>query len=482
MRARFLLSIALSPAASLALAQPQSVIWKSYSGPPRDAETPESTPLAEFTWTPTGGDPVPVPWGFFAEDQPKYVDVLADTVLSLPDRDGDGCREIAIPYIPTEWMGAGGVEIRSGRVGSPLGGPGPLSWGGEFGAAAGLLPAIGDRIPERLVVGAPQHMGVNAYGGSQVVIYDAVSDRILHSIEGDPDYPDGFARTLVTDADVDLDGVPDIAIGRCMVGPGSIMIYSGLDYGLLRSIDCPLEGDWGFPSNHERAMVSVGDVDGRGSPDFAVHGSRVDRKLMPSFGPESVLVVVAGEDGELLARRRLPDFSRSRSYGKALSAIHDPSLSCGCELLSLEPWDANGESVDRMHLVTLDPRDLSIRSARAPGEFGENSTRIIDLLPWADHDGDGVEDYWVKVWEESLAYYLVSGRSGARLGMLRPPVDGLCFRGVLRTVPDVDGDLFGELVVEASLERGSPTGYLMLKGASLTLTPDSKGGPLGPPK
>lgn len=203
-------------------------------------------------------------------------------LASLGDVDGDGVADVfvAAPLADDAGRNAGAVWMLSAdRLGDPLGAPTLLgaAAGDELGEMANVGDVNGDGRAD-LVVGA-QFAGadegaVYLFAGPITVLSDATL-----GVDGGPG--DELGSAVGGGADLDGDGLPDVALGARGWGGdarGAVAIYSGLALGrqglgeahaLITGRAAGDDLGWGI------SIATGGDLNGDGYADLAV-GARGD--------------------------------------------------------------------------------------------------------------------------------------------------------------------------------------------------------------
>ncbi|HTF87329.1 MAG TPA: integrin alpha [Planctomycetota bacterium] len=187
-------------------------------------------------------------------------------LASLGDVDLDGVNDFAIAS-PLGLQPAGTnpmVELRSGASGALLrriaGAPGSL-----FGTALASAGDInGDLVPD-LLVGSPAG-GASSEG--MVQIFSGASGSVLRTHLGAGGAQGAFGAALTSLGDVDSDGVPDYACADPKdnsFGPGSVVVFSGSSGATIRT-----HSGLGGADNFGFAIASASDVDGDGIQDLLV--------------------------------------------------------------------------------------------------------------------------------------------------------------------------------------------------------------------
>ena len=367
-----------------------------------------------------------------------FLEHFGGSLASLGDLNGDGVLEL---LVGSPWDSFGGnrqglVQILSVRSdGTVLGGVeiaeglngfvGPLDWSDSFGSSVACIGDLdGDGIPE-VAVGAPvDDDGAFSDSGAVYVLFlnangTVRAEQKISATEG------GFTGSLVGFSnlglsacalgDVDLDGVPDLAVGapqtRSTVNTGKV-------YVLLLNTDGTVKTTVTLDEQHPDladyvasrtffgfALASPGDLDGNGFPDLFIGAPGFD-----GGANDTGVVVTAflGAGGSVLGSAAFdldgPGTTATTSgadFGSSLGFLGDLDADGTVELAVGSGLEATGSvaewseisivSVDAAGLPTntheIAPQRNSIPSfVGSADDFGCAVASIGDL------DGDGVTD------------------------------------------------------------------------------------------
>ncbi len=235
---------------------------------------------------------------------------LGSAVGGVGDVDGDGYDDVAaadsLGHVLV-WRGPSGTRLRvhSGDA-SPA-------------AIDGLGDVDGDGADD-YVIGWDAD-GTQGVGTGAAVVYSGATGMVLHTVYGVRAADGVFAGDRLGESvagvgDLDLDGVPDFAVGAPGMADewdrnsfGYCRVHSGADARLLLEV----RGDARFPMLGV-ALAGGGDLNGDGTDDFLA-GSFVGRNLYPKSG---AVAVYCGRTGTMLWRR---EAAISINYASASDAI-----------------------------------------------------------------------------------------------------------------------------------------------------------------
>lgn len=429
-------------------------------------------------------------------------------VVSLPDLDGDGLRDVV--SLGRLISGAGELAARSPTTGAVI-------WTVPFLGADVINVRLfrvadidGDAFPDLIAItGRPGVEVLEARSGQSGTV---IWSRGRAAVMGDPKFD-----VAVGLDDVNGDGVDDLALAADVAAGAGVHVVDGVTGATLR-VFTPLAGErLGF------IMTRIPDIDGDGVEDVAVYsdtpfvngagrqilyfspvtGARIGGfpTLQTLGGPPRTLVRVPDIDGDGLDDLvETGSIWTSNYFGAPLGYIGFRSLLTGRWLRMLTgrpsgggdltvgitwlPLASNGawplfatgiltDGIALMDATPIAPADGVVWQI-AP-ELDERafatSVRVV-----GDANGDGFADYAVGVPRVGRSLdarvVLINGRTGARLATTAPGAARIdAFLGhTLVTIGDLDGDGVQDLVAGQQWP-----GALVLSGRTLAMLGSAPG-------
>jgi len=337
----------------------------------------------------------------FSGDDPG--DTFGNSVGSAGDLNSDGVPDVVVGAIWDDVTGAfgGSVRVHSGADGTVLLSV-PADAGGDFFATrvSGAGDVNGDGTPD-ILVGAVQFLFA---GNGYARILSGADGSTLHNWTGAHSNCQ-FGYSVSDLGDVNVDGVPDVAVGAWFEnlagqGSGSVQVFSGATGSTLATYA-------GLPGAHLGASVATaGDVDGDGVPDL----------IMGASGDPTAGAYAGGA------------FVRSGLSGTLLHSFY-----------GFAPGDQFGNAVHGAGDVNGDGRDDLVVGA-------------IRASPMGQYSGSA---------------YVFSGLDGARLLQLDGVQTNDFLGCAVSGAGDVNGDGAADVIVGAKLsDLGQPDGgaALVLSG------------------
>ncbi|MEO0650094.1 MAG: integrin alpha, partial [Planctomycetota bacterium] len=332
--------------------------------------------------------------------------------VAAGDVDGDGYDDLVAgaPSEPVPGFGGGLARIYSGRDGLLIRELPPLGAGGDFGEAVAVLGDLNSDGAAEVGIGAPEAEFLGAFPG-RVNVYDGATGALLASLGGS-EWFDAFGQDLAGIGDVDLDGVPDFAVGAprpqtqppFQPGPGSVRVYSGATLQPFGT----LSGANDFDA-YGQTVAAAGDVNLDGHPDLLVGVPGFDSNGLINNGRVEIVsgewIAVAAAGGTPLTPQVLGTYDGEFDQGRlgfAIAGVGDTNLDGYPDLLAGAPEaDLNGFfrgvadllSGEHFALTSVGgtPRTLA-RLDRFAGE-GERDLFGRSVSALGDLDGDGAQDF-----------------------------------------------------------------------------------------
>jgi len=364
--------------------------------------------------------------------------------------------------------------------------------------------------------------GVQAQPAGRVYVYSTKSRKLLWKTDGAPG--DRLGTTLEAAGDVNADGTPDVVA----TGGGHVMVYSGRDGSVLRTLKSPGP----LPL---LAASTAGDVNRDGHADLLAGATPPPPppgvQATPQATAKGAAYVFSGKDGSVLLS--LEGERSGDNFGSAVAGFSDAKHS----LLVVGAPRAGARNAGRVYVYTglltkpafiIDadetgvalggmfvavPGDLNKDGApdvyasdfpnRAKGpstgriyvHSGKDGARLLALTgegagegfgtsasSAGDLDGDGHADLAVGAWQYGAAaisggrIYLHSGRDGRLVGTItcRIPGDTLSFDSV--GIGDIDGDGTADLLVTSAYSgiNGYRSGRVFVVSSGIQSAPKEK--------
>lgn len=219
-------------------------------------------------------------------------------LVAIGDLNQDGVSEFA--------TGVGGpIQIRNGRTGAPIHYIAVSSQ--ELATFAAIGDVTGDSVPDLLV-------GTQTWspGGGIVRVYSGATWLPVLTFHNNGT-PDGFARSVASGGDMDLDGVPDFLVGATLSNlggdfSGSVFAFSPVVGMLPRRVDGWWPGD-----RLGMDCATPGDIDQDGLPEIAASpttpGTTISQGyvlLQSSLEGNSVHLIRRGNVLGIIGRRLIP--------------------------------------------------------------------------------------------------------------------------------------------------------------------------------
>jgi formylglycine-generating enzyme required for sulfatase activity len=356
------------------------------------------------------------------------------SVSDIPDVNGDGRPDMLVGSVmenPYETPGnPGRVYIFSGGNGALLSTIAPPPNANlRFGySVSGIEDIDGDGRGD-VIVGSPfdyynndEHIGTGA-----VYVFSGATGTLLHTLTSpQPKAGDHFGNSVADVADVDGDGLQDVAIGsmysdhRMFVADcGGAFIFSGSTGVLLREIIPPkgqLNGRFGY------SVASLFDVNEDGYGDVIVGAP--DETTTGDMDNTGRAYIYSGADGMLLHELVPPEGNINTDFGFSVSGVQDINGDGRDDVIIGDNlgWEGRTNAIHSSSgraYVFSGYDGKFIRKLRSPNEQSNGQfAYAVSCVP--DADGDGSDDIAVGALRESRtdplglagsAYIFYSGKS-----------------------------------------------------------------------
>ncbi|KAA3609170.1 MAG: hypothetical protein DWQ01_10150 [Planctomycetota bacterium] len=208
---------------------------------------------------------------------------FGSSLASTMDWNSDGINDFFVGHFGWK-SNTGRVVLCSGKNGRHLhqleGNAIMENFGGSIDTTDDL---DGDGFDE-LIVGAPQNAPHRENSVGSVFIYSMKDWSLLQRIGG-KEIGAGFGSQVKSTGDLNGDGVQDLLVGVYYSSPndmhhaGSVFIYSGADWSLMRRLDGETAEE-----KFGTFLGSLGDLNGDGVSDFAVSSAERNQNGIPCQG------------------------------------------------------------------------------------------------------------------------------------------------------------------------------------------------------
>lgn len=369
------------------------------------------------------------------------------STVTYSDVDADGLMDVVAgaPFAFLDTSQSGRVRVFSGRTGSPLLSVTATARDLGFDLAGGF-DLDGDGRDD-FAAGAP---GINTsfpttpVGPGFVGVYSGATGAALRQWSGPSN--DGFGIAVAAGPDVDLDGVPDVAVGASQGGlgsnaPGYVRILSGASGTTLLTFT-----GTGAQSLFGSTVRLLADADGDGVGDVAVGA--------PNGGNGGTLAgrvdVYSGAGGTLLMRR--DGALAGEGFGYGLTSPGDLDGDGRDDLVLAAPGGAGPSgSGGAAHAVR------AIDGAPLFSVFGNTGEALgVVVAALGDANGDGIGDFVTSesVDVSTMRLSLRSGAGGARFAsILQPAILQSQFAWATYDALAAAGDTNGDAIPDLAIGR-----------------------------
>jgi FG-GAP-like repeat/FG-GAP repeat len=343
------------------------------------------------------------------------------------------------------------AAAQGGYVLQALGNP-PSVNNVEFGTTIALVGDVDGDARDDYLVQDPQATLQSPITTGEIRLMSGATGTKIRS-----HYGIGGVYSLAGTGDLDLDGVPDYAMGNPSFGvnqtcanpwvnaPGKVDVWSGATGALLFSVygTSYTMGSWSscYGDQLGYAVCAPGDVTGDGVPDLAIGAPRTSSSA--GVQPGGIVVRSGATGGSYLVYGPIP----GAYFGAAV---------CG-------PGDLNGDGIG--DLVVGAPAGYGFVQAYAGGTgmilWTANGTVLYAgfgtvLAPAGDFNGDGVNDVVVGApitvagpGGTSGSAFVLSGATGAQLFSISGTVPGERLGNPVSKAGDLNGDGYGDILVSS---------------------------------
>ena len=384
--------------------------------------------------------------------EPGTHSYFGHSLAALGDLDADGVFDFAVgvPYEPS-CGSLGEVRVYSGATGAPLL-PAVDDCGerGSFGYSVAAVGDLnGDGIPD-LVVGAPYFSGVGVGHPGAAAALSGLDGALLHRIVGDRAY-DSFGISVAGLGDVDLDGVPDWAVGATddgttpALGQGYVRVVSGASGATIRT----LLRTGASASRYGQSVLGPGDVNFDGLPDVLVGAGN---------GGGSVQMR-SGLNGGVLWTRTGPAGAR---FGWASDRAGDVDADGALDLVV-------GSSFGALARILRARDGALVLEVHGPaGDFFGGSVAGLGDLDLDGHDDFAVGSKWEDAGQAFVGSVRVySGQTGSVLRRHDGSASYDRYGIALAGAGDLDQDGRSELLIGANQDANGEPGYVEARSVSL---------------
>jgi FG-GAP repeat len=316
---------------------------------------------------------------------------------------------------------------------------------GRFGAAIAGVGDLDADGRDDLLVGEPRALIAGQRRG-RALVYSGADGSVLFAIHGGAERS-RFGQAVAGGGDVDGDGTPDFAVGAPMGSgaAGSVTVFSGANGKRLFSVSGEATGD-----EFGSAAALVGDVDGDGHADLLVGAPKSDA----AGSNAGRAYLYSGRDHALLLTH---DGAAWDQLGASVSAAGDLDGDGGADLWIGAPFSDSGGFNSGSAYARSGSSGVLLFALHgsAPGDqLG------FDVQPAGDVDADGNLDLLACAPAadtggfDSGAAIVVAASSGSSLATL-PGWSAGIYASAVAGAGDIDGDGRADVLLGAAGAHGS---------------------------
>jgi hypothetical protein len=381
-------------------------------------------------------------------------DEFGTAIARVGDVDGDGFDDFLAGGPQRFFDVSGYAKLISGSDGAVI----RTHSGAHIGSWFGLgLAALGDidldDVPD-YAIGAPREKLTGFAPTGRVRIYSGATGVVLGVLDGQAQGED-FGYSLGSGADIDRDGFDDLAVGApgfALQSPGRARVYSGLSGALLLTLTGSYDDDWFGAS-----LAGASDFDGDGHGDVVVGAPGADPLgpfEQPSSGP-GYAEVRSGKDGSTTAR--LGGHYGTASVGVSVAALKDYDGDGLSDVLVGGRMNNDGYGDHSCVEVLGRSGSHEVRVGTQPSLYGHSVAAAGDV------NLDGTPDLLVGAPASGFVHVL-SGLDRSLIHELHAGPQGGQFGRAVARAGDVDGDGYEDILVGSAMDRfdawpAAPPGY-----------------------
>lgn len=241
------------------------------------------------------------------------------TLGSVGDMDGDGVADLVVGFRGAGYPMLALIEGRNGRTirTAPWPVEGDSVTASEVMAVEGIADVDGDGVPDLAVGAWSRHYG--RVDGARVYVVSGRTGALLRRLTApQPAAYDYFGSALALLDDITGDGVQEVGIGSMNGGAGGrAYVYDGRTWEVVYTWDAPatVPGP-GLGGRFGEAVSAIGDVDADGVGDVGV-GASYDRD------GRGTVSVYSGKTGGLIYRVESPAADQWGGFGQEVSGVGD---------------------------------------------------------------------------------------------------------------------------------------------------------------